>query len=127
MSNADRLILLLAHAVQQADGWHDEARGGPITEDPLMDEARAFLASNPDAIHAIVKVEGGFESVRQYLVDAMGITPPINRFDRLQVVHFRNGKPTEKCVLIEFHKDASDPHGYWVLRQKLTPSPDNSR
>jgi hypothetical protein len=32
---------LLAHAVAEADGWHDDARGGPITGDAVMDEARA--------------------------------------------------------------------------------------
>lgn len=35
---------LLAHAVAEADGWHDDSRGGPITDDPLMNEARAAIA-----------------------------------------------------------------------------------
>ena len=38
-----RLIELLAHAVKEADGWHDDTHGGPITEDPLIDEARALI------------------------------------------------------------------------------------
>ena len=40
----DRLRVLLAHAVAKADGWHDECRGGPIKNDPLMEEARALVA-----------------------------------------------------------------------------------
>jgi hypothetical protein len=36
-----RLLPLLAHAVKEADAWHDESRGGPIKDDPFMDEARA--------------------------------------------------------------------------------------
>jgi chromosome segregation ATPase len=31
---------LLAHAVKEADGWHDECRGGPIQDDPLIEAAR---------------------------------------------------------------------------------------
>lgn len=38
-----RLLPLLAHTVEEADGWHDDARGGPIRGDPLMDAARAEL------------------------------------------------------------------------------------
>lgn len=41
--NIDRLMLLLAHAVKEADGWFDESRGGQIDDDPLMDEARALV------------------------------------------------------------------------------------
>lgn len=39
----ESLYRLLAHAVKEADGWHDESRGGPIEDDSLMDEARALL------------------------------------------------------------------------------------
>jgi len=35
-----RLLPLLDHAVAEADGWHDEARGGMIADDPIMLEAR---------------------------------------------------------------------------------------
>jgi hypothetical protein len=35
----ERLKALLAYAVKEADGWHDECRGGTIDE-PLMIEAR---------------------------------------------------------------------------------------
>lgn len=45
----DRLMLLLAHAVKEADGWHDDGRGGPIEDDPLIDEARALVAGVPPA------------------------------------------------------------------------------
>lgn len=38
-----RLLELLAHAVEEADGWHDDTHGGPIEGDPLMDEARALI------------------------------------------------------------------------------------
>ena len=41
-----RLRLLLAHAVEKADGWHDDSWGGPIKGDALMDEARAFVGPN---------------------------------------------------------------------------------
>lgn len=37
------LIRLLRHAVTEADGWHDECREGPITGDPLIDEARRYI------------------------------------------------------------------------------------
>jgi hypothetical protein len=43
-ANIDRIMTLLAHAVSEADGWHDECRGGPIKGDALMDEARALVA-----------------------------------------------------------------------------------
>lgn len=38
-----RLLELLAHAVKEADGWHDDAHGGPLTGDPLIEEARAII------------------------------------------------------------------------------------
>ena len=41
-----RLRLLLAHAVEEADGWHDENNGGPIKGDALIDEARALVRLN---------------------------------------------------------------------------------
>jgi len=41
-----RLRFLLAHAVAEADGWHDENNGGPIEGDVLMDEARALVLHN---------------------------------------------------------------------------------
>ena len=40
-----RLRLLLAHAVEEADGWHDESCGGPIKGDALMDEARGICGA----------------------------------------------------------------------------------
>lgn len=39
----EKMEVLLAHAVQEADGWHDDSRGGPIEDDPLIDLARAVL------------------------------------------------------------------------------------
>lgn len=41
-----RLLVLLAHAVKEADGWHDNSNGGPIEDDALIDEARALAAAN---------------------------------------------------------------------------------
>jgi hypothetical protein len=51
--NKDRLLALLAHAVKQADEWHDECRGGPIPNDPLIEEARAFIKEgmSPETPH----------------------------------------------------------------------------
>lgn len=43
-ANIDRIMALLAHAVNKADEWHDECHGGPIKGDVLMDEARALVA-----------------------------------------------------------------------------------
>mgnify|MGYP006370316007 CR=1 FL=1 len=40
----ERWRTALAYAITQADGWHDECRGGPIDDDSLMDAARALLA-----------------------------------------------------------------------------------
>lgn len=45
VGQVDRLLFLLAHAVQQADDHHDAENGGPIKGDPLMDEARALVAA----------------------------------------------------------------------------------
>lgn len=39
----DRLIVLLSHAVKEADEWHDADRGGPIEGDPLIYEARSLV------------------------------------------------------------------------------------
>ena len=55
----DRLRVLLAHAVAEADGWHDECQGGPIEDDPLMGEARA-LVMGPN-----VRAEAGPTAKRQ--------------------------------------------------------------
>lgn len=44
-TTTERLLVLLAHAVKEADGWHDDSHGGAIAGDPLMDEARAALAA----------------------------------------------------------------------------------
>ena len=41
-----RLRLLLAHAVEEADGWHAEINGGLIEGDVLMDEARELVRPN---------------------------------------------------------------------------------
>ena len=41
-----RLLVLLAYAVKEADGWNDESHGGPIEGDALIDEARALAAAN---------------------------------------------------------------------------------
>lgn len=38
---------LLAHAVKEADGWHDECRGGPIEGDALIDAARQLSPNTP--------------------------------------------------------------------------------
>jgi hypothetical protein len=46
ISGVERLLVLLEHAVKEADGWHDENRGCPIEGDPLIDEARMVLAIN---------------------------------------------------------------------------------
>jgi serine phosphatase RsbU (regulator of sigma subunit) len=35
---------LLAHAVKEADAWHDECHGEPITDDPMMEAARQMVA-----------------------------------------------------------------------------------
>lgn len=39
----ERLMQLLAHAVSEADGWYDDARGGQIEGDAMIDEARKIL------------------------------------------------------------------------------------
>lgn len=39
----ERWKAALAYAIQEADGWHDEARGGPIGGDERMEAARALL------------------------------------------------------------------------------------
>lgn len=36
---------LLAYTVKEADGWHDESRGGPITGDVTIDAARRVADS----------------------------------------------------------------------------------
>ena len=46
-STISRLRILLAHTVTEADGWHDDCRGGPIQDDPLMEEAR-FVGLGPN-------------------------------------------------------------------------------
>lgn len=38
------LEILLAHAVTEADGWHDDSRGGKIKGDQLISEARKLVA-----------------------------------------------------------------------------------
>lgn len=43
----ERLLPLLALAVKEADGWHDECRGGPIKGDPIMRAARAAIRKEP--------------------------------------------------------------------------------
>lgn len=43
MKEISRLRVLLEHSVKEADGWHDDSRGGPIKDDALMDEARRYL------------------------------------------------------------------------------------
>lgn len=37
----DRLKSLLRYAVKEADGWHNEARSGPIVGDDEFDKCRA--------------------------------------------------------------------------------------
>lgn len=44
-----RLLELLAYVIKQADGWRDDSRGGPITGDPLLDEARALVTTSPQS------------------------------------------------------------------------------
>lgn len=43
LAERERLMPLLAHAVKEADGWHDDSRGGPIEGDAIMDAARAAI------------------------------------------------------------------------------------
>ncbi len=45
-SENERLMVLLAHAVKSADGWHDDCHGGQIQDDELIAEARALVAPN---------------------------------------------------------------------------------
>ena len=43
LPGVDELLGLLEHAVNEADGWHDEGRGGPIEDDLKLNRARAIL------------------------------------------------------------------------------------
>jgi hypothetical protein len=43
LAERERLLPLLAYAIREADGWHDECRGGPIEDDPVMNLCRAAI------------------------------------------------------------------------------------
>lgn len=54
-----RVAEALAYAIAEADGWHDDARGGPI-DTPEMDKARAVLLeinSSPYAVDEVFLTE----------------------------------------------------------------------
>jgi len=39
----ERLLILLAHAVKEAEDWHDDGHGTTLDGDDLFNEARAIL------------------------------------------------------------------------------------
>jgi len=41
----ERLLILLAHAVKEAEDWHDDEHGTYLTGDELFNEARSILKS----------------------------------------------------------------------------------
>lgn len=43
---ADDIIDVLSHTLAEADDWHDQAHGGPICYDDVIDRARAILVAN---------------------------------------------------------------------------------
>lgn len=43
LTDVDELLGLLEHAVNEADGWHDECRGGPIEDDARIARAKQVL------------------------------------------------------------------------------------
>lgn len=89
--DTDRLMLLLAHAVKEADGWHDDSHGGQIEDDQLMDEARALVAGVPSAptlgIYGFIGDECGAMSVRDAVAHIMK-----RKADVLEMFYQHEGK-----------------------------------
>lgn len=45
------IIELLEHAIKEADGWHDDGRGGPIKDDYILDMGRKQVSESKANVH----------------------------------------------------------------------------
>ena len=39
----ERVLVALDYVIKEADGWHDDSRGGPIEDNPEMGDARRVV------------------------------------------------------------------------------------